>query len=47
MENGSPNRELAISAAPGLYYKSPVKYSYLSNYLDDNAEIAADSLSKS
>ena len=46
-----PNGEysnLAGSTIPGLYPKSsPVKYSYLSNFLDDNAEILAASLSYS
>ena len=37
----------AYSTTPGLYLKSlPVKYSYLSNSLDDNAEMWAASLSK-
>ena len=37
---------LACSTTPGLYPKSsPVKYSYLSSSLDDNAEIVAASLS--
>ena len=48
--NTSPNKEysnLALSTTPGLYPKSsPVKYSYLSNSVDDNAEILAVSLSK-
>ena len=47
----SPNGEysnLAFSTTLGLYLKSsPVKYSYLSNSLDDNAEILATSQSKS
>ena len=39
---------LACSATPGLYPKSSlVKYSYLSNSLDDTAEILAASLFKS
>ena len=39
---------LACSTTPGLYRKSsPVKCSYLSSSLDDNAEISASSLSKS
>ena len=46
-----PNGEysnLARSTTPVLYPKSsPVKYSYLWNSLDDNAEILAVSLSKS
>ena len=37
---------LACLTTPDLYPKpSPVSYSYLSNYLDDNAEILATSLS--
>ena len=37
----------AISTTPGLYPKSsPVKYSYLSSSLDDNADILAAFLSK-
>ena len=44
-----PNGEYSnstFSTTPGLYPKySPVKYSCLSNYLDDNAEILAASLS--
>ena len=41
---------LACSTTPGLYLGTkslPVKHSYLSNSLDDNAEIVAVSLSKS
>ena len=45
------NREysnLAFSTTSGLYPKSsPVRYSYLFNSLDNNAEILAASLSKS
>ena len=47
----SPNGQylnLTFSTTPGLYPKfSPVKYSYLSSSVDDNAEILASSLSKS
>ena len=47
----SPNREyskVTLLTTSGLYPKSsPVKYSYLSNSLDDNAEILAASLSRS
>ena len=47
----SPNGKysnLAFSTNPGLYLKSsPVKYSYISSSLDDNANILAASLSKS
>ena len=47
----SPNGEfsnLTFSTTPGLYPKSaPVKYSYLSNSLDNEAEILAAFLSKS
>ena len=46
-----PNGEysnLAFSTIPGLYPKSSsVKYSCLSNSLDDNADILGASLSKS
>ena len=45
MGNGEYSN-LARSVTPGFYPKSwPVKYSYLSNYLDGNAEILAASLS--
>ena len=38
---------LTFSTTPGLYPKSsPVKYLYLSSFLDDNEEILAASLSK-
>ena len=47
----SPNGEfsnLTFSTTPGLYPTSaPVKYSYLSNSLDNKAEILAAFLSKS
>ena len=47
MPNGGYS-DWAYSTTPGLYLKSlPVKYSYLSNSLDDNAEMWAASLSKS
>ena len=38
---------LACSTTPGLHPKSsPLKYSYLSNSLDDNEEVSAATLSK-
>ena len=52
LHKASPKGEYSntqnFSTTPGLYPKSsPVKYSYLSSSLDDNAEVLAASLSKS